>query len=502
MSALPDSDTAPLIEMSGISKRFDATQALDDVSLTLYPGETHALLGENGAGKSTLIKVMTGIHSPDSGVIRVSGDEMTFKGSGDAQRVGIAAIYQEPAIFPDLNVAENIFMSHQGRGALVNWRRMYKEAEAILARIDVRMDVRMLASDLTMAAQQAVEIAKALSLDVRVLIMDEPTAALSAHEASELFKQIRRLTDSGVAVLFISHRLDEVFEIADRVTVLRDGRLISSHPRDEATQAQAIRDMVGREMSDFFARNPQPLGEVVLRVEGLGREGLFSDVAFELHEGEVLGFAGLVGAGRTDVGLSLFGIARPDTGIVELRGKSLAAASPRQALRAGIAYLSEDRRQFGLSLPQSVTANITLATLRNYVTRLRLLDRSAERTVAGRFREKLNIRTPSLETPVEQLSGGNQQKTMLAKWLNTQPSVLILDEPTRGIDVGAKAEVHQLIDELAASGMAIILISSDLPEVLAMSDRVLVMREGRQMGIFERGEVSEEAVITAAMGAE
>jgi rhamnose transport system ATP-binding protein len=500
MSALPDSDTAPLIEMSGISKRFDATQALDDVSLTLYPGETHALLGENGAGKSTLIKVMTGIHSPDSGVIRVSGEEMTFKGSGDAQRAGIAAIYQEPAIFPDLNVAENIFMSHQDRGALVNWRRMYKDAEAILARIDVRTDVRMLASDLTVAAQQAVEIAKALSLDVRVLIMDEPTAALSAHEASELFKQIRRLTDSGVAVLFISHRLDEVLEIADRVTVLRDGRLISSRPRDEATQAQAIRDMVGREVSDFFARNPQPLGEVVLRVEGLGREGLFSDVAFELHEGEVLGFAGLVGAGRTDVGLSLFGIARPDTGVVELRGKSLSAASPRQALRAGIAYLSEDRRQFGLSLPQSLTANITLATLRNYVTRLRLLDRSAEHTVAARFREKLNIRTPSLETPVEQLSGGNQQKTMLAKWLNTQPSVLILDEPTRGIDVGAKAEVHQIIDALAASGMGIILISSDLPEVLAMSDRVLVMREGRQTGLFERGEASEEAVITVAMG--
>jgi rhamnose transport system ATP-binding protein len=502
MSALPDVESAPVIEMSGISKRFDATQALDEVSLTLYPGETHALLGENGAGKSTLIKVMTGIHAPDSGVIRVSGDEATFKGSGDAQRAGIAAIYQEPAIFPDLNVAENIFMSHQDRGALVRWRRMYKDAEAILARIDARLDVRTLASNLTVASQQAVEIAKALSLDVRVLIMDEPTAALSAHEASELFKQIRRLTHSGVAVLFISHRLDEVFEIADRVTVLRDGRLISSRPSNEVTQAQAIREMVGRDVSDFFVRNPHPVGDVVLRVEGLGREGVFSDVGFALHEGEVLGFAGLVGAGRTDVGLSLFGIAPPDTGVVELRERRISAASPRQALRAGIAYLSEDRRQLGLSLPQSVTANVTLATLRNYVTRLRLLDRSAERAVAGRFRDKLNIRTPSLDTPVEQLSGGNQQKTMLAKWLNAQPTVLILDEPTRGIDVGAKAEVHQIIDELAASGMAIILISSDLPEVLAMSDRVLVMREGRQTGLFERGEATEETVITAAMGTE
>ena len=502
MSALPDIRTESVMEMSGIYKRFDATQALDDVSLTLYPGETHALLGENGAGKSTLIKVMTGIHAPDAGVIRVSGEEMSFKGSGDAQRAGIAAIYQEPAIFPDLNVAENIFMSHQDRGALVNWRRMYKDAEAILDRIDVRMDVRTLASSLTVASQQAVEIAKALSLDVRVLIMDEPTAALSAHESAELFKQIRRLTASGVAVLFISHRLDEVFEIADRVTVLRDGRLISSRPASEITQAQAIKDMVGRDMSDFFVRNPHPREDVVLHVEALARDGAFSDVSFDLHEGEVLGFAGLVGAGRTDVGLALFGIAPPDAGVVELRGKRMRAASPRQALRAGIAYLSEDRRQLGLSLPQSITANITLATLRNYVTRMGLLGRSAEHAVAEGFREKLNIRTPSLDTPVEQLSGGNQQKTMLAKWLNAKPAVLVLDEPTRGIDVGAKAEVHQIIDELAASGMAIILISSDLPEVLAMSDRVLVMREGRQTGLFDRTEATEETVITAAMGAE
>ena len=502
MSALPDIRTGPVMEMSGIYKRFDATQALDDVSLTLHPGETHALLGENGAGKSTLIKVMTGIHAPDAGVMRMSGEEMTFKGSGDAQRAGIAAIYQEPAIFPDLNVAENIFMSHQDRGALVNWHRMYKDAEAILDRIDVRMDVHTLASNLTVASQQAVEIAKALSLDVRVLIMDEPTAALSAHESAELFKQIRRLTASGVAVLFISHRLDEVFEIADRVTVLRDGRLISSRPASEITQAQAIKDMVGRDMSDFFVRNPHPREDVVLHVEGLGREGAFSDVSFDLHEGEVLGFAGLVGAGRTDVGLALFGIAPPDAGVVELRGSRMTAASPRQALRAGIAYLSEDRRQLGLSLPQSITANITLATLRNYVTRLGLLDRSAEQAVAEGFREKLNIRTPSLDTPVEQLSGGNQQKTMLAKWLNAEPAVLVLDEPTRGIDVGAKAEVHQIIDELAGSGMAIILISSDLPEVLAMSDRVLVMREGRQTGVFGRTEATEETVITAAMGAE
>ncbi|MDQ4029982.1 MAG: sugar ABC transporter ATP-binding protein, partial [Actinomycetota bacterium] len=358
------------------------------------------------------------------------------------------------------------------------------------------------ASGLTVAAQQAVEIAKAISLDVRVLIMDEPTAALSAHEVAQLFKQVRHLAASGVAVLFITHRLEEVFEIADRVTVLRDGRLVSSRPREEVTPQRAIHDMVGREMSEFFARSEHSPGDPVLRVEGLTRAGVFSDISFEVRSGEVLGFAGLVGAGRTDVALALFGIAPADEGFVELNGRPVAIRSPRQAMRQGIAYVSEDRRQRGLSLPQSVTANITLATLRRYVSRLGLLISSAERAVADEFRRKLSIRTPSLDTPVGQLSGGNQQKTMLAKWLNTRPSVLVLDEPTRGIDVGAKAEVHHIVDELARSGLAVILISSDLPEVLAMSDRVLVMREGRQMGVFPRAEATEERIITAAMGAE
>jgi rhamnose transport system ATP-binding protein len=495
-------ERAPILELAGISKRFDATQALADVSLTLYPGEVHALLGENGAGKSTLIKIMTGIHAPDAGTVEVAGEPVTLRSSADAQRYGIAAIYQEPAIFPDLNVAENIFIGHRQRGPIVRWRTMYRDAEAILATLDVRLDPRTPASGLTVAAQQAVEIAKAISLDVRVLIMDEPTAALSAHEVERLFRQVRQLAQRGVAVLFISHRLDEVFGIADRVTVLRDGRFISSRPSAEVTPQMAIRDMVGRDMSEFFARTAHTPGDPILRVEGLGREGAFSGVGFELRRGEVLGFAGLVGAGRTDVGLALFGIAPADEGRMELDGRALAARSPRQAMRKGLAYLSEDRRRLGLSMPQSVTANVTLATLRRYVSRLRLLDSSAERAVAADFRQQLNIRTPSLDTPVEQLSGGNQQKTMLAKWLNTRPSVLILDEPTRGIDVGAKAEVHQIVETLARSGIAIILISSDLPEVLAMSDRVLVMREGRQMGVFDRTEATEERVITAAMGAE
>ena len=486
--------------MVGISKRFDATQALGDVSLTLYPGEVHALVGENGAGKSTLIKIMTGIHPADEGTISVNGEQVTLRSSADAQRHGIAAIYQEPTIYPDLNVAENIFMSHRDQGLMVRWGRMYREAEAILARLDVHLDVRSLASGLSVAAQQAVEIAKAMSLDVRVLIMDEPTAALSAHEVTQLFRQVRHLTASGVAVLFISHRLDEVFEIADRVTVLRDGRRISSRPRARSPPSgRSRRWSAGRCRSSCTNRtSPGRLGHSRLRDREdrrlRGRE-------LRGPQGEVLGLAGLVGAGRTDVALALFGIAPAESGSVELGGRPVVIRSPREALGHGIAYLSEDRRRLGLSLPQSLTANITLATLDRYLTRLRLVDSSAERAVADRFRRRLSIRTPSLETPVERLSGGNQQKTMLAKWLNAEPTVLILDEPTRGIDVGAKAEVHAIVDELARSGMAIILISSDLPEVLAMSDRILVMREGRQVGMFGRSEATEESIITAAMGA-
>jgi rhamnose transport system ATP-binding protein len=494
-------EPSPVLELSGISKRFDATQALDRVSLTLYPGEIQALVGENGAGKSTLIKIMTGIHSPDAGGIVIDGEQVTLLSSADAQRHGLAAIYQEPAIFPDLNVAENIFIGHRDRGALVRWRQMYREADAILARLDVRLDVGAAARGLAVAEQQAVEIAKAISLDVRVLIMDEPTAALSAHEVARLFEQVRRLARSGVAVLFISHRIDEVFEIADRITVLRDGRLISSRPREEVSPQQAIQDMVGRDLSEFFARSDHTVEDVVLTVEGLGKAGIFSGVNFDLRKGEVLGLAGLVGAGRTDIALALFGIAPADSGIVKLNGRPISIRSAKQAMQAGIAYLSEDRRRLGLSLPQSITANITLSTLPRYVSRMGLLDSGAERAVADRFRQRLRIRTSSVDTPVEQLSGGNQQKTMLAKWLNTEPTVLILDEPTRGIDVGAKAEVHQIIDELARSGIAIVLISSDLPEVLAMSDRVLVMREGRQVGVFARAEATEERIVAAAVGA-
>lgn len=493
-------EKTPIIEMKHISKRFDATQALDDVSFTLYPGEVHALIGENGAGKSTLIKILTGIYQPDQGEVLLEGRPIRVGNSQDAQGYGIAAIYQEPMVFPDLNVAENIFISHRDFGPIVRWKQMYVEAEAILEKLDIRLDVRQPARGLTLAAQQAVEIAKAISLDARVLIMDEPTASLSAHEVQQLFKLVDTLRDQGVAILFIGHRLEEVFRIADRITVLRDGKWISTRPRAEVTTDEVIREMVGREIEDFFVKTTAEQGDVVVSVRGLGRQGVFSGISFDIHRGEVLGFAGLVGSRRTDVGLALFGIEPADSGQIFLEDQELKINSPEDALQRGIAYMSEDRRQLGLVMPMSIATNISLPTLHRYLNSLGLVKRREENLTAEKFREQLSIRTPSVEWPVEKLSGGNQQKVMLSKWLNAHPKLLILDEPTRGIDVGAKADVHRLVDDLADQGLAIIVISSDLPEVLAMSDRILVMREGRQMGIYSREEATQEVIMIAAMG--
>ena len=490
-----------VVALEGVHKRFGGTRALDGAGITLYAGEVHALVGENGAGKSTLIKTMTGIYQPDDGEIRIDGEPVQLSSSADAQNRGIVAIYQEPMIFPDLSVAENIFIGHRRRGQLVRWRRMYDEAGEILRSLDIDVDPRAPANTLAVAAQQAVEIAKAISLDTRVLIMDEPTASLSAHEVDRLFDQVNRLRDRGVAVLFISHRLDEVFRIADKITVFRDGRHISTRPTTETNHELLVREMVGRDIDDFFVRTRHQTGDTVLRVEGLGRSRTFEDVNFEVCAGEVVGFAGLVGAGRTDVGLALFGIAPAERGTIIVDGAPVQIRSPRDAMRLGIAYLSEDRRRLGLSMPQSVASNITLPAIDSYRTPFGLLDRRAEESVAASYRDRLSIRTASLRTPVGNLSGGNQQKTMLARWLNVAPRILILDEPTRGIDVGAKADVHQLIDDLARDGVAVIVISSDLPEVLAMSDRIVVMREGRVRGVFTHDEADPERVMAAAVAA-
>jgi rhamnose transport system ATP-binding protein len=491
---------APVLEIRGVAKRFDATQALHDVSLALHAGQIHALLGENGAGKSTLIKIITGVHQPDRGEMRLAGRPVTIRSAAEAQRLGVAAIYQEPLLFPDLNVAENIFISHQDRGPVVHWRQMFHDAERILAELGVALDVRNPARGLTLAAQQSVEIAKAISLNVRILIMDEPTASLSAHEVQELFKLVRDLKRQGVAILFVSHRMEEVFEIADKVTVFRDGRLISTRTRLEATPQRAIADMIGREIDLTKARTSTAQNDLVFSVTNLSRRGAFEGVTFDLHRGEVLGFAGLIGAGRTDVGLALFGIAPATSGTILLEGRPVTVRSPREGMKLGIAYVSEDRRQLGLVLPMAIFANITLPVLRRYLNRLGLVRTGLERRTADDFRTRLAIRAPSVDLEVGKLSGGNQQKVMLSKWLNTNPSVLILDEPTRGVDVGSKAEVHAIVAQLAAEGIGVIVISSDLPEVLVLSDRVLVMREGRQMAILDRTEANEETVMTAAMG--
>ncbi|MDQ2681888.1 MAG: sugar ABC transporter ATP-binding protein, partial [Chloroflexota bacterium] len=386
------------------------------------------------------------------------------------------------------------------RGGVLDKRGITAGAAATLEMLGFPLDPRAQVGRLSRAEQQMVEIAKAISLDVRVLIMDEPTASLSAHEVRQLFRIVAGLRAQGVAILFVSHRLEEVFEICDRITIFRDGRWISTTPRSEMTPAMAIRGMVGRTVVELFHRNRQPHGDVRLSVRDLGREGVFSGVSFDLHAGEVLGFAGLVGARRTDVGLALFGIAPATSGRIELEGRPVTITSARQAMELGIAYSTEDRRQLGLIMPLSIASNVSLPSLRRYLGRGGLVKRSEEREAAESFRTRFKIRAPSVDVPTSSLSGGNQQKVVISKWLETSPKVLILDEPTRGIDIGSKVEVHQLIDELAASGMAIVLISSDMPEVLAMSDRVLVMREGRQMAVLDHTEVTQERVLSAAMG--
>jgi rhamnose transport system ATP-binding protein len=497
---MKNNPAVPVLEMRHISKQFDMTQALDDVTFSLHPGEIHALVGENGAGKSTLIKIMTGVYRPDQGEILLNGNHIQIHNSLDAQKHGIAAIYQEPMTFPDLNVAENIFISHEDRGSVVNWNKMVTDAEKILEQLGVKLNPRAQARGLTLAAQQAVEIAKAISLNVQVLIMDEPTASLSVHEVSQLFKLARSLRDKGVAVLFIGHRLEEVLEIADRITVLRDGKLISSAPRAKVTVDTIIRDMVGRNVEEFFNKKAVEKGDLLVSVRNLGRENIFQNVNFDVHRGEILGFAGLIGSRRTDVGLALFGIEPADSGEIVFEGKSRKIGSPQEALSLGIAYATEDRRQLGLTMPMSIASNITLPTLKKYLTKLGLIRQNEEAATAEEYRKKLELRAPSVFSAVENLSGGNQQKVMLSKWLNANPKLLILDEPTRGIDIGAKVEVHHIVNELAAQGLGVILISSDLPEVLGMSDRILVMREGRQMAIFDRAEATEEKIMTAAMG--
>ncbi len=494
--------SGPILELRNVSKSFGPTLAMSDVSLALWPGTIHALVGENGAGKSTLIKTMTGLHRPSSGTTLVDGREVQFRSTAEAQRAGVAAIYQEPMVFPDLSVAENIFASHHDRPQWIDWRAMEREADEIIRRLGIALDPRRPAGELTLAEQQTVEIARAISQDVRVLIMDEPSASLSDHEVRRLFAIARSLREQGVAVLYISHRLEEVFELADTVSVMRDGRHVSTQPVGEVTQHGLVAEMVGRDMQGRFARLPsQARPATRLRVRGLSRDGVFEDLSFHVNAGEIVCFSGLVGAHRTDVALALFGIAPADRGTVEIDGTAVSVRTPREAQALGIAYVSEDRRKLGLALTESIAANITLPQLDRYAGRWGWLDHRREAADAARFRDAMRIKAAGLGAPVGTLSGGNQQKVMLAKWLNTEPKILIVDEPTRGIDVGAKAEVHRILRDLAGQGVAIVVISSDLPEVLSLADRVLVMREGSLVGEIAGDAATDEAVMRLAVGA-
>ncbi len=493
--------SVPLLTLRAVSKTFGMTVALDEMSIALEPGEVHAIVGENGAGKSTMIKIMTGVHQPTRGSVTIDGATVTINGPHAAREAGIAAMYQEPMVFPDLDVAENIFISSTREGLLQNRKALQQKARALIRRIGMQVDVDRIASGLTLAEQQATEIARALSQNVRVLIMDEPTAALSAHEAAQLRRIAKTLARDGVSVVYISHRLEEIFEIADRVTVIRDGRHISTRPASQVSAQTMIAEMVGRDVGNYFEKGPSHVrDEVLLRVKALGRDGVFENISFDLHKGEIVCMAGLIGARRTDVALALFGIAPASTGEVHYKARPFLPKNPRIAIDAGIAYVSEDRRKLGLVMPMPIGANITLATLSRYLSKAGLLNRKHEQETAQAYQQKFNIRAPHMDLAVEMLSGGNQQKVMLAKWLNMQPDLLIFDEPTRGIDIGAKAEVHDLIRAFVAKGGAALVISSDLPEVLALGDRIMVMREGRQIGIIDNAEATQERIMALATG--
>jgi rhamnose transport system ATP-binding protein len=461
----------------------------------------HALLGEIGAGKSTLVRIVTGAHRPDEGEVRAGGKALDRADPLLARALGIAPIYQQPALFPELSVAENLAVGREPSGAWrrIAWGERRRQAEALLSRVGARIDLEVPAGALRMAEQQLVEIARALGTNARVLLMDEPTAALAEPEAERLFELIGELRGQGVGIVYISHRLPEVLRIADRVTVLRDGALVATRDVAGLDEAELIRLMVGRELTAVFPKRPVARGGVALEARGLGCSATgVRDVSFRLHGGEILGLAGLVGSGRTELARVLFGLTPADAGEIVLGGQAVRIDSPIRAVSRGLAYVPEDRRRHGVIPEMSVAANATLAVLRQIAHPF--LEVLRERSLAAGFVERFAIKTPSLETPVGHLSGGNQQKVALARWLATKPAVLILDEPTQGVDVGAKAEIHRLMVDLAEEGLAILMISSELPEVLGMSDRIGVMREGTIVGTLERADATQQGLAALALG--
>jgi rhamnose transport system ATP-binding protein len=497
----PAPQNEEVLRAISLTKSYAGVRALRNACLELRRGEVHALVGENGAGKSTLMRIITGATAADGGELRLFGETIHTNSPALAKRLGIVAIHQQPQIFPDLSVAENIalVLEQVGRQYTVNWKRRNWRAKQLLEAVGSGLDPARQARTLSMAEQQLVEIAKAVGAEARILLMDEPTTLLSEREVVRLFQLIRQLRESGVAIVYISHRMDEILSIADRITVLRDGETVGVRERSTVDRQELIQLMVGRPLASVFPKREVSKGDVALEVRGLNNPEVgLSNINFTLRRGEILGFAGLIGSGRTELARTIYGLTPVDAEIF-VDGRRVRLRSPAEAIAAGIAYLPEDRRRHGLVLEMSVAENITLADLKE-VSRIGLLDRTKETLLADHYRDRLRIKTPDVMAAAGSLSGGNQQKVALARWLAVRPRVLILDEPTQGVDVGSKSEIHELMMQLAEEGMAVILISSELPEVMGMSDRVAVFHQGRIAGVLERGELTQERLMMLAFG--
>ncbi|MAS13486.1 MAG: D-xylose ABC transporter ATP-binding protein [Nitratireductor sp.] len=486
------------LDMRGITKTFPGVKALSNVNFKVKFGTVHAVVGENGAGKSTLMKVLNGTYAPTSGTIRIADKEVRMRRPADAQALGIRMVHQEINLVPDLSVAENVFLGRMpGRMGYLHRSEMIARTTAILEELGAVVKPRERLGDLSISQQQLVEIAKAYAANPRIIVLDEPTSSLSDHETAALFRILRKMRDDGIAIIYISHRVKEVLQIADEVTVLRDGAMIETRPISGITSAEMIRLMVGRDVSNVFPKTPATVGEPVLKVENISDGVHFRDVSFEVRAGEILGLTGLVGAGRTEVAQTIFGLSKLVEGKVSLNGRTLSIATPADAVRAGIAYVPEDRKGDGIIPEMTIRENISLPILRK-LSRIGRISGSADRALAGKYVKQFAISPPDGERRINLLSGGNQQKAVIAKWLAAKPSVLILDEPTRGVDVGAKAEIHNIIGRLVGEGMAVLMISSELPEVMGVCDRVVVMRDGRASAPLSREELSEEKIMTLA----
>jgi inositol transport system ATP-binding protein len=496
--AIPNAEY--LLEVNNVRKAFPGVLALDDISFRLKRGQVHALMGENGAGKSTLMKIIAGIYQPDSGSFRLKGQEIRLTSPLDALQYGIAMIHQELNLMNYMTVAENIWIRREPLNALgfVRHDEMRRRTKELFDRLDIGIDPEVEVRDLSVANRQMVEIAKAVSYNSDILIMDEPTSALTEREVGHLFKIIRTLKAQGKGIVYITHKMNELFEIADEVSVFRDGRFVGEHPAANVTRDDIIRMMVGRDITQMFPKLTVPIGEVVLSVQNLTLEGRFRDISFDLRKGEILGLAGLVGSGRSNVAETIFGVTPATSGTIAIEGRVIDMRSPAMAMDSGMAFLTEDRKESGCFLLLDVTANMQVALLRKQCVTAGFVNEGAIEKLCQDQKTRLRVRTPDLHEPVINLSGGNQQKVLIARWLMTNPRILILDEPTRGIDVGAKAEIHKLISELAGQGVAVLMISSEMPEVLGMSDRVLVMHEGRMTGIVDRKDATQVKIMELA----